>query len=99
MVRKSCFERVFSKADICLGRSIGSFVLSSDCGLIYNRFGDTFIRQWAQFFIVFRATAHVGTIRGESCRQRGFVVSIDSLLNVWHTAVADLDCITVEYFV
>jgi hypothetical protein len=47
MVRKSCFERVFSKAHICLGRSIGSFVLnSSDCGLIYNRFGDTFIRQW-----------------------------------------------------
>ena len=99
MVRKSCFERVFSKAHICLGRSIGSFVLSSDCGLIYNRFGDTFIRQWAQFFIVFRATAHVKAIRGGSCRQRGFVVSIDSLLNVWHTAVADLDCITVEYFV
>ena len=56
------------------------------CAPVYNRFGDTFIRQWAQFFIVFRATAHVGTIRGESCRQRGFVVSIDSLLNVWHTA-------------
>ena len=23
-------------------------------------------------------------------------MSIDSLLNVWHTAVADLDCIAVE---
>ena len=56
MFRKSYFERVFSKAHICLGRSIGSFVLSRDCGLIYNRFGDTFIRQWAQSFIVFRAT-------------------------------------------
>jgi hypothetical protein len=31
---------------------IGSFVLNSDCGLIYNRFGDTLVRQWAQFFIV-----------------------------------------------
>ena len=77
---------------------LGSFVLNSDFSLIYNRFGDTFIRQWAQYFIVFWATTHVKAIRGGSCRQRGFVVFIDSLLNVWHTAVADLDCITVEYF-
>jgi hypothetical protein len=35
---------------------ICSFVLNSDCGLIYNRFGDIFVRQWAQYFIVFRAT-------------------------------------------
>jgi hypothetical protein len=82
MVCKSCFERVFSKADICLGRSIGSFVLNSDCGLIYNRFGDTFVRQWAQLFIVFRATTHVKAIRGGSCRQRGFVVSIIHRLSV-----------------
>ena len=33
-----------------------SFVLNSDCGLIYNRFGDIFVRQWTQYFIVFRAT-------------------------------------------
>jgi hypothetical protein len=96
---KSCFERVFSKADICLWRSIGSFVLNGECSLIYNRFDDTFIRQRTQFFIVIRATAHVKAIRAGNCRQRGFVVSVDSLLDVWHTAVADLDCITVEYFV
>ena len=94
MVRKSCFEYV------CGGLLVVLSLVVTACGLIYNRFGDTFISQWAQFFIVFRATAHVGTIRGESCRQRRFVVSIDSLLNVWHTAVvADLDCIMVEYFV
>jgi hypothetical protein len=97
MVCKSCFQRVFCKSDIYLGRSICSFVLNSDCGLIYNRFGDTFVRQWAQYFIVFRATTHVNaTGRAGNCRQRGFVVSIDSLLDVWHTAVANLDCITVE---
>jgi hypothetical protein len=80
-------------------RSICCFVLNSDCGLIYNRFSDTFVRQWAQFFIVFRATTYVKTTGAGNCRQRGFVVSIDSLLNVWHTAVANLDCITVEYLV
>jgi hypothetical protein len=36
---------------------------------------------------------------GGNYRQRGFVVSIDSLLDVWHTAVANLDSITVEYLV
>jgi hypothetical protein len=82
-----------------LWRSICSFVLNSDYGLIYNRFGDTVVRQWAQYFIVFRATTHVKAIRAGNCRQRGFVVSIDILLDVWHTAVPDLDCITVEYFV
>jgi hypothetical protein len=48
----------------------------------------------------FRATTHVkATSRAVNCRQRGFVVSIDSLLDVWHTAVANLDCITVEHLV
>ena len=97
MVSKSCFERVFCKTNICLWRTICCFVLNGDCGLIYNRFGDTLVRQWAKYFIVFRPTTHVKAIRAGNCRQRGFVVSIDSLLDVWHTAVADLDCITVHY--
>jgi hypothetical protein len=52
-----------------------------------------------QFFIVFGATTHVKATRAGNCGQRGFVVSIDRRLDVWHTAVTNLDCITVEYLV
>ena len=51
---KSCFERVFCKYDICLGMSICSFVLAMV--VTYNRFGETFARQWALFFILFWET-------------------------------------------
>jgi hypothetical protein len=42
-VCKSCFKRVFCKSDICLGRYICSFVLNSDCGLIYKCTTDSVI--------------------------------------------------------
>ena len=64
--------------------------------MIYNRFGDTFIRQCAQFFIVFRATAHVGTIRGETVDSVDLVCpSIACLMFGIQAAVADLDLLTV----
>ena len=50
--------------------------------------------------LLFLGQLHMSRLTGGgNCRQRGFVVSIDSLLDVWHTAVANLDCITVEYLV
>ena len=36
MVCKSFFKRIFCKSDICLGKSICSFVLNSDCDLFYG---------------------------------------------------------------
>ena len=92
MAQIALFKRVFCKADILFS----SFTVSHR-GLVHNRFGlaDTF--QWTLIFP--SAVATVTSAYFHTFRQNLFVMRLDCIIHIGHTAVADLHLVSVENLV
>ena len=86
------FKRVFCQADILFS----PFTVVHR-GLVHNRFGMAVTFQWT--LILSSAVATATSVHFHTFCQNLFVMRLDYIIHIGHTAVADLHLVSVENLV
>ena len=87
-------KRVFCKADLLF-----SFFTFVHRGLVHNRFGLAVTFQWTLILSSAVAVATVTSVHFHTSCQNLFVMRLDYIIHIGHTAVADLHLVSVENLV